>query len=126
MLSATVPEDHRWRLIGLACAVILATTAIAFVPPGSLPYPPAGEYSDAAISHWPNAYFLRHSVLDDGRWPLWNPNRMLGQPFAANPLSKVWYPPQWLVLIIPPTLHLNLLLYLHMAWLGIGAVGWGR
>ncbi|MBN1427681.1 MAG: hypothetical protein JXB07_04795 [Anaerolineae bacterium] len=108
-----------------SCAIlVLILVAVALVPPGSLPYPPESDYSDASISHWPNANFLRASVLQYGEWPLWNPLRMLGQPFAANPLSKVWYPPQWLVLLLPPTLHLNVMLYLHMAWLALGMFAW--
>ena len=51
---------------------------------------------------------------------------MSGQPFAANPLNKVWYPPQWLVLIFPPTAHLNLLIWLHLLMGGTGAWTWSR
>ena len=51
---------------------------------------------------------------------------MSGSPFAANPLNKVWYPPQWLVLIVPPILHLNLLTWLHLVAGGTGAWLWSR
>ncbi len=118
--------ERGWRLVGVAGAGLLAFIALLLVPLGHLPYPPQSAYSDAAIAHWPAAYFLRESVWRFGAWPLWNPLRMLGQPFAANPLNKVWYPPQWLVLILPPTLHLNLLIYLHMAWLALGMALWLR
>lgn len=96
------------------------------LPPGTLPYPPTSPYSDAAITHWPSANFLRESVWLHGQWPLWNPLHMLGQPFAANPLNKVWYPPQWLVLLFPPTLHLDLLIYLHAGWSMVGMMLWAR
>lgn len=115
-----------WTLGRWTAVLILVLVAVGLAPPGSLPYPPESGYSDAAISHWPNAHFLRESVRKYGEWPLWNPLRMLGQPFAANPLSKVWYPPQWLALIFPPTFHLNLMLYLHMAWLALGMFAWMR
>lgn len=118
--------ERGWLLVGAVGAGLLALIALLLVPPGHLPYPPQSAYSDAAIAHWPAAYFLRESVWRFGAWPLWNPLRMLGQPFAANPLNKVWYPPQWLVLILPPTLHLNLLIYLHMAWLALGMAMWLR
>lgn len=114
-------ESGRWVAV-----LILVLVAIALVPPDTLPYPPESDYSDASISHWPNAYFLRESVWRYGTWPLWNPLRMLGQPFAANPLSKAWYPPQWLVLLLPTTLHLNVMFYLHMAWLALGMFAWMR
>lgn len=94
--------------------------------PDRLPFPPESKFSDAVISHWPNALFLRRSVLEDHAWPLWRPLIMSGQPFAANPLNKVWYPPQWLVFLFPPTSHLNLLIWLHLTAAGIGAWTWSR
>jgi hypothetical protein len=109
----------------LAVASLIAFVIFA-APPGTLPFPPGSAYSDAAIAHWPSAYFLRHSVWAEGHWPFWNPHRMLGVPFAANPLNKVWYPPQWLALIFPPTIHLDLLVYAHLAWLGLGMAAWAR
>lgn len=124
MRSPAIERD--WALVRTACVALLVVTVLLLVPPGHLPYPPQSAYSDAAIAHWPAAHFLRESVWRFGAWPLWNPLRMLGQPFAANPLNKVWYPPQWLVLIVPPTLHLNLLIYLHMAWLALGMAAWLR
>jgi hypothetical protein len=115
-----------WALARWLTVVAVALIVAALVPPGTLPFAPGAAFSDAAISHWPSAYFLRDSVWEHGQWPLWNPLRMLGQPFAANPLNKVWYPPQWLVLVVPPTAHLSILLYLHMAWLVLGIFAWAR
>ncbi|GAB4476466.1 MAG: hypothetical protein Kow00124_18580 [Anaerolineae bacterium] len=99
---------------------------VVLVPPGTLPFAPGAAYSDAAIAHWPAAESLRRSVWEHGQWPLWNPDRMLGQPFAANPLNKVWYPPQWLALLLPPTAHLTVMLYVHMLLLALGMVAWAR
>jgi hypothetical protein len=45
---------------------------------------------------------------------------MSGYPFAANPLSGLWYPPGWLALILPLPLGFNLLIGLHFIWGGIG------
>ncbi len=116
----------RWRWASVVAVVAALLAAVWMVPPGTLPYPPGSPFSDAAIAHWPNAAFLRNSVLAHHVLPLWNPLKLLGQPFAANPLSKVWYPPQWLVLILPPTIHLDVLIYLHMAWLALGVIAWAR
>lgn len=85
----------------------------------ALPFQRAGEFSDAATSHWPNALYLQQTIRT-GQFPLWRPLIMSGQPFATNPLNKVWYPPQWLVLLLPVTLHLNLLLWLHLVLAGVG------
>ena len=59
-----------------------------------------------------------------GLFPLWEDTILGGQPFAANPLNKVAYPPQWLALILPPALHLNLLLVLHLLLAGWGMARW--
>lgn len=126
MPSQAVDKSTQWTVVTWAAPLLLAAAALFFVPPGTLPFQPEYLYSDAALDHWPNAYFLRHAVLQHHQWPLWDPLTMLGQPFAANPLTKVWYPPQWLVLILPPTLHLNVLIVLHVALLARGAIGWAR
>ncbi len=94
--------------------------------PDALPFAPEAQFSDAVTSHWPAALFLRRSVLEEGAWPLWRPLLMSGQPFAANPLNKVWYPPQWLALLLPPILHLNALTGLHLVIGGLGMAAWAR
>ncbi|MBN2303160.1 MAG: hypothetical protein JXQ72_01705 [Anaerolineae bacterium] len=120
------PTDrHPVMVFGLTLAVMLAAfLLIVGLGPDRLPFPPDSDFSDAVTSHWPNALFLRRSVLDDHTLPLWRPLIMSGQPFAANPLNKVWYPPQWLVLVLPPDLHLNLLIWLHLLLAGVGAWVW--
>lgn len=116
--------------IELASRILVVAVVVIFIawmiPLGALPYPPKSPYSDAALAHWPSANFLRESVLLHHQWPFWNPLHMLGQPFAANPLNKVWYPPQWLVLILPTTIHLNILIYLHAIWGALGMMAWAR
>lgn len=90
------------------------------------------QYSDLLISHWPNAVFFRQSLIKWGQIPLWNPLILSGAPFAADPLSGMWYPPNWLALVIPASLAFNLLFWLHLAWTGWGTwrfvraegVGW--
>ncbi len=112
-------------------AVLLAVGLAAFLLgvglwPGRLPFPPTARFSDAVTAHWPNALFLRRAVLEQHTFPLWQPWVMSGLPFAANPLNKVWYPPQWLVLILPPAVHLGVLAWLHL-WLGgLGMWRWTR
>ncbi|MGQ9850535.1 MAG: hypothetical protein ACUVSU_10860 [Aggregatilineaceae bacterium] len=120
--------DNRSAFVfAIALAVVLAAFLLAVGLGGdNLPTPRDASFSDAMTSHWPNALFLRRAVLDDGVWPLWRPSIMSGTPFAANPLSKVWYPPQWLVLLLPPGWHLNVLIWLHLVLAGMGARAWAR
>ncbi len=120
-------------LIGLGAAFLL----IVGLQPLGLPYIPGARFSDAATSHWGAALFLQRSVMRDGEFPFWRDTILGGQPFAANPLNKTAYPLQWLALILPPALHINVLIVLHLLiagagmWLlarslGLGRVGGGR
>jgi len=79
-----------------------------------------GAYSDLLISHWPNAAFVRHSLIEWGQIPLWNPMILSGTPFAADPLSGLYYPPNWLAFAIGPGVAFNLLAWLHLTWAGLG------
>ena len=79
-----------------------------------------GAYSDLLISHWPNAAFVRHSLAEWGQVPLWNPMILSGTPFAADPLSGLYYPPNWLAVAISPNVAFNVLAWLHIAWGGLG------
>src|SRR5215207_3619211 len=76
--------------------------------PAALPFNPGAPFSDAVISHWPAALYLRESVLLRGEFPIWRETILAGAPFAANPLNKTAYPLQWFVLFLPPALHLDL------------------
>jgi hypothetical protein len=87
----------------------------------SFPYPNSGSlYSDLTISHYPNGVFLKDAILNMQEIPLWSPTILTGYPFAANPLSGLWYPLGWLILITPLPLGFNLLVGLHLIWGGLG------
>ncbi len=124
-LRPSAPDRGSALFVVLLAVSLAAFLLLVGLGPDALPFQPGAPYSDAAISHWPNALFLRHSVLDDHALPLWRPLLMSGQPFAANPLNKVWYPPQWLVLLIAPALHLTILTWLHLLIAGVGCMGLG-
>ena len=113
------------RLKGLVvgCGVLLLVIA-GFTPYG-LPFLPGATFSDAVTSHWGAALFTRETVLS-GEYPLWRETILGGMPFAANPLNKTAYPLQWLVLILPATVHLNVMIVLHVALAGVGMWQWAR
>lgn len=106
--------------------------ALVFLAAGALWIAPAWQhpdgfliwrgssYSDLAITHWPNADFLRYALTAWHQIPLWNPSILGGAPFAANPLSSLWYPPHWLSVIIAPSLAFNILFAVHLGWAGWG------
>jgi len=103
-------------LIGLGAAFLI----LVGLKPLGLPYIPGARFSDAATSHWAAALFLQRSVVRDGEFPFWRDTILGGQPFAANPLNKTAYPLQWLALILPPALHINVMIVLHLLIAGAG------
>ena len=66
-------------------------------------------------------------TLSSGHLPLWNPLVGMGAPLAANYQSALFYPPNWLLLILaaaggPAWLAWGgtLLVIAHLAWSGVG------
>ncbi len=107
-------------VIGVALGAAAFMLMVGLIP-GALPYPTSALYSDAVITHWPYALYMHRNGF-----ALWYPRIMSGIPFAANPIAKVWYPPQWTVLLLEPTLHLDLMVWLHLALAGAGMWTWAR
>ncbi len=82
-------------------------------------YPVQSSYSDVTISHYPNLHYFQRS-LAGGSLPLWSNTILSGYPFAANPLSGMWYPPLWLALLFQGATGLNIVVALHLL---LGAYG---
>lgn len=112
----------RRQLIDSLLTLLIPTLwLVVIVPnPDGFPFWRGASYSDLLISHWPNAFYLRQSIFKWGQIPLWNPTTLGGAPFAADPLSGLWYPPNWLTLVMPISLAFNLLFWLHLAWAAWG------
>lgn len=112
-----------WRRPSSEKLLVLMVTVFFFSQlewPVNMLYPPASPYSDLMLTHWPNAQLVRQSVWQDHTWPLWNPRQFAGLPFAANPLSGLWYPLNAVLLILPLSLAFNLLLLFHLCLGGLG------
>lgn len=60
------------------------------------------------------------SWLERGQMPRWNPYSQFGTPFAGNPQSGVFYPPNWIFLLIDSARSASWLLVLHHVWGGLG------
>jgi hypothetical protein len=61
-------------------------------------------------------------LLSQWDWPpLWTPFQVLGKPLAADPLAAVYYPPNWLLRLLPFPLGYNASLALHHA-LAVGGL----
>jgi len=103
-----------WRWIPLIPGLAL----LPFL--GLFPYAAYAEYSDIAISHYPNLLFLQRALAETGSIPLWSSTILSGYPFAGNPLSSLWYPPAWLALLFPLPAGINLITALHLMLTGLG------
>jgi hypothetical protein len=94
--------------------------------PTSVAFWRGGAYSDLLISHWPNAILLHRGIFEIGPIPLWNPSILSGTPFAADPLSVMWYLPNWIAVVFPSALAFNVLFWLHLTWAGWGTARLAR
>jgi len=72
-------------------------------------------------------YPWRRFALDairSGHLPLWNPYLGNGAPLIANHQSAVFYPPNWISLLLPLDYSLGWLAALHLIWAGTGMTNW--
>lgn len=101
--------------------IILVIPLMVFAPRwGFFAFPPGSQYSDLLITHFPNLLYFKSTLLAYREIPLWCSLILSGYPFAANPLSGLWYLPNWLMLITPQPWGFNLLVAVHILW---GAIG---
>jgi hypothetical protein len=118
-MRRAIYADVRLLALCLAAAVALFLSPLT-LQPTALPFAPGAAYSDALIAHLSSARFLHRSVVQWGQIPLWNPTVLSGIPFAADPLSGLWYPPFWVLALIPEAVIMNLLLSGHLCFGGYG------
>ena len=114
----SIPGARRAALLFLGVAAVWLLPVVA--QPDAFLKPSGSAFTDLLLAHAPNALFLRSQWIATGQIPAWNPHLEGGLPFLADPLSGVWYPPNWLAVLLPPGLGFNLILWLHLAWAGWG------
>jgi Bacterial membrane protein YfhO len=115
-----IRHADRWVALALL-AIALMLFAPVVAQPGGLIYPPNGDFTDLTITHWPNAEFTLASLRATSRLPLWRPTIMSGAPFAANPLSGLFYFPHAVLLFLPLAIGFNVLFIAHVWLAGCGA-----
>ncbi|MGZ6339317.1 MAG: hypothetical protein ACXWNG_03010 [Candidatus Limnocylindrales bacterium] len=69
---------------------------------------------------YPLAVFF-HDALSHGRLPLWNDDLGLGFPLYAEGQIGAFYPPNWLIYLLPPLAALDVARILHLVLAGTGA-----
>ncbi len=58
--------------------------------------------------------------LHAGRLPAWNPYLGAGAPLLANYQTAIFYPPNWLMLMLPGPLAMSLVALAHVLWAALG------
>ncbi len=58
--------------------------------------------------------------LREGHLPAWNPYLGAGAPLLANQQTAVFYPPNWLWLVLPGAQAMSFVAVLHVLWAGLG------
>ncbi len=76
-------------------------------------------------------YFLPyHQLIVDTLWaghlPLWNPYAFAGIPLMADGQTALWYPPNWLFLVLPNVYALNIVTLLQFSIAGLGMWSFSR
>lgn len=63
---------------------------------------------------------MAFDMLRGGQLPLWNPLVGHGAPLLANYQTAVFYPPNWLYLLLPTEYAMGWVGLLHLSWAGLG------
>lgn len=93
-------------------ALLLALLAVAYA---DILFLGRGFYvSDLSVYHYPMKHVVREAVRG-GEFPYWNRLYSGGVPLAANPAYELFYPPQWLVYVLPFHFGVQLHILLHFA-----------
>ncbi|MCD4685028.1 MAG: hypothetical protein K8S97_03725, partial [Anaerolineae bacterium] len=58
--------------------------------------------------------------LSEGHLPTWNPYLGAGAPLLANHQTAIFYPPNWLWLVLPGSAAMTVIALLHVLWSGLG------
>jgi hypothetical protein len=108
-----------WHRHSCLCAIalLLALLAIAYA---DILFLGRGFYvSDLGVYHYPMKHVVREAVRS-GEFPYWNRLYSGGAPLAANPAYELFYPPQWLVYVLPFHFGVQFHILLHFAIAMIG------
>lgn len=65
-------------------------------------------------------------AVHEGRLPFWDPYRYNGMPFMADPQNEAFYPPAWLMLVLPVNVGISWFMALHVWLAAFGMVGFVR
>jgi hypothetical protein len=115
---------QRWESIA-PFILIAASMAACFWPlvshPGDLLVgPQRGGQNDLTAYFVAHLDFTRQSLSEFGQWPMWNPFAGTGSPHVGNPQSGLFYPANWIFLLLPAASCASWIMAAHHLLGGIG------
>lgn len=69
--------------------------------------------NDLQEQFWPVFYFIREKFLETHTLPFWNNLFLSGTPLLPDPQFSLFYPPNWLFILLPTDLAFIIWLILH-------------
>src|SRR3989304_3349966 len=110
--------------LALALPVFIYLVVVAVVM-GSALWPEEGKLIFGDDIHRSYSFFRQYFAqnIRQGTVPWWNPYLFAGYPFAANPSVTMWYPPNWLFVILPYNQAFSLIIAGHLV-LAMTAMYW--
>jgi hypothetical protein len=113
------------RAATLPLFVLVAAGAGTLLTPPPRPGFPVFAY-DTYAQFLPNALHAMRALRADPGGLLWNPYQNCGQPFFANPLTGLLYPPHLLFLVLAPDAALRAIGVVNLCIAGVGAYALAR
>jgi len=99
--------------------ILLGLTLFYYYPIITAPFSVQDGY-DMTAYYYPYWYFMQDSLEKFGEVPLWNSSIMCGTTIIGNAHFSYFYPPNWLLFILPLGLAFNIWFALHILLAGIG------
>lgn len=122
----SLTRSVRPTLAGMIAPGAFVAVAVAYL---LLVFTRPQNYLLTGLDYVSHQFFLKTFLgesLRAGEWPLWNPYICAGRPFAADPQSGVFYPPNWLYAVMSVEAATTLLITVHIAAAGFFAYVLGR
>ncbi len=114
-----IKHKEYWAVpLGMLCLTYAVLADLIWLPEGQF-MGGSSQGNDFIFMRLPWWQFVVDS-LQQGELPFWNPYVASGTPLIANPQVALFYPPMWLIGLLPLTRVVGVLFFLHL-WIA----GWG-
>src|SRR3989344_1741486 len=99
--------------------LLLVTTLFAYLPLILNPYKLLSRGNDLEEQFWPVFYFIRQKFWETHSLPFWNNLFLSGTPLLPDPQFSLFYPPNWLFILLPTDIAFFVWLILHSFFGGL-------